>query len=101
MAYVKYSEERDIYEMSFANRVAADETISTPVLEVQHGVLDEWVDVTSDLVGVVVVVGSTVQFTLKEGTVETQPAGIYRVRVKVTTSQQRELVGVADLNMKE
>ena len=99
MAYVKYREEQDTYEMSFAPRLSSGETLSSPEITVYRAVLDEWRDVTAEVAGVVVINESTIQFVLIPATADTQPAGLYLVMGKVTTSKDRELVGEVTLTI--
>lgn len=100
--YKKHREEKDIYEMSFANRVTGTEIISSPEARISYGTpTGEWIDATDELLGVTVVVGSTIQFTLKDAASDADqvPSKNYRVFIKVNTDQGRILVGQADLEI--
>ena len=99
MAYFKFREEQDTYEMSFAPRLSSGETLSNPVITVFRAVLDEWVDVTAEVAGVAVLSGNAIQFVLVPAAADAQPAGLYLVVGKVTTSKDRELVGEVTLTI--
>lgn len=103
MAFKKYREERDTYEMSFTRRLSTGETLSAPEVTVLYGVLGELFDVSDEFVTGASVVSDRVQFLLKEAATDAeQPAGkTYTVMAKVHTSADRILVGKADLIVME
>jgi hypothetical protein len=90
---VKYREELDVYEVSFAARLTEDETIMGAVVTISL----DGIDRTTDVLTTATVWGPGVRFQVKPAEQSAQPAGLYQVRVKVNTSTARILVGVVDL----
>lgn len=100
MAFLKHRNERELFEIDFANRVAAGETLSAPEVQVAKPA-GGTADVTTEFVetGSTVIVTTRLQFVLVVAAAGKQTAGEYDVYGRVTTSQGRKLVGIAQLTV--
>jgi len=103
MAFQKHRLERDIYTAKFERRLLPQETITGYTeLMAFRAVLDQWVEVTAELVDTAIPSpdGRSVQLSLKAAATDAeQPTGIYRITLAVVTSRDRQIVGEFDLDL--
>ena len=104
MAFEKHRDEKETYELDFAqNRLVGAETLSSVTLaKVRKRTTTGWEDVTTEFgaLGAVVASGTKVQFTLHPAaSASVQLAGVYQVLIKALTSTTRDVVDTVALTV--
>lgn len=101
MPYEKHRDEKQVFDMDFVKRLAVGETLATPEVKIsQRSGAKLWTDRTDEFLGTPApqVVGTKVQFTLKQAAADEQVVTReYDVYVKADTNQGRILVSTAEL----